>query len=227
MKRGGAPRTNPGEKSEDWESDQIDQNGQNQPNELADKQASRISLTANAAIIPRNKFTTTTSGGQRVNRFVRVDELRNPSSLILITEFNNNWKALGVQQGGILSKSHRPLLPFSHIGTGYKGNAVYQAPLGTPGYVYGDGSGEQGKYGLRPLKEVQNSSDLLDGGAGHPINAVGRHHPGSGQTKEMGGCANFLYVDGHVARKTILETMKKREWGNKFYSITGSNDILN
>jgi prepilin-type N-terminal cleavage/methylation domain-containing protein/prepilin-type processing-associated H-X9-DG protein len=227
MIRGGAPRTNPGKNTEDWESGQVDQSGNNQPNDLADKQAPRIALTANAAIIPRNKFTTTLSGGQRVNRFVRADELRNPGSLILLTEFNNNWQAIGVQQGsGILLKSHRPIPAFEHLSSGYKADALYQAPLNTPGYLYGDGSGKLGKYGLKPYKEVQNSSDLLDGGAGHPINAVGRHHPGPGQTSDMGGCANFLYVDGHAARKTILETMENREWGNKLYSITGKNEVL-
>jgi prepilin-type processing-associated H-X9-DG protein len=121
-------------------------------------------------------------------------------------------------------KSHRPILAFSHIGTGYKGDAVYQAPLGTPFYVYGDNSATR-NFGLRPLKEVEQASDLLDGGAGHPINAVGRHHSGSGSTKEFGGCANFIYVDGHVARKSILETLQHREWGDKFYSITGVNEV--
>jgi len=225
MKFGGAPRTNPGSKSEDWEKGQQDQNGQISANNLTDKQAPRISITANAAIIPRNKFTYAMSGGQRVNRFVRIDELRNPSSLILATEFNNNWKAIGVQQGsGILSKSHRPILAFSHVGTGYKGNAVYKAPPGAPYYVYGDNAAIS-NFGLRPLKEVEQASDLLDGGAGHPINAIGRHHSGPGVTTEFGGCANFIYVDGHVARKTVLETIEKREWGNKFYSITGINDV--
>jgi prepilin-type N-terminal cleavage/methylation domain-containing protein len=225
MKGGGAPRTNPGPKGEDWEKGQQDQNGQSSANSTMDKQAPRISITANAAIIPRNKFTPAMSEGQRVNRFVNAGELRNPSSLILLTEFNNNWKALGVQQGGgILVKSHRPILAFSHTSTGYKDNSVYKAPLGTPYYVYGDNSATR-NFGLKPIREVEQATDLLDGGAGHPINAVGRHHSGSGATKEFGGCADFIYVDGHVARKTVLETLEKREWGTKFYSITGRNDV--
>ena len=227
MNLGGAPRTNPGPNPGDWETGQVDQASQSLPNALVDKQAPRISLTANAALIPRNKFTTLISGGPRVNRFVRADEVRNTSSLILLTEFNNNWKALGVQQGsGILVKTHRPVLPFSSLGFGSIDLAVYTAPFNTPTFVYGDGSGEKGNYGLVPQKQVDASSDLLNGGAGHPINAVGRHHPGPGMTTAMGGCANFLYVDGHVARKTVLETMKRREWGDKFYSITGRNEVL-
>ncbi|MHB9070142.1 MAG: type II secretion system protein [Sedimentisphaerales bacterium] len=224
MKMGGAPRTNPGNNAEDWEAGQADQNGNTRTNSLTDKQAPRMALTANAALLPRNKFTTGISGGQRVNRLVKASEVKASSATILLTEFNNNWKAIGVQQGGILVKSHRPVMPFSHIGTGYKGNALYQAPLNTPGYVYGDPTAKN--FGLKPIKEVENSSDLLDGGAGHPINAIGRHHPGPGQTKELGGCANFLYVDGHSARKTVLETIQKREWGEKIYSITGNSEVL-
>lgn len=227
MHMGGAPRTNPGPNREDWETGQVDQASQSLPNALADKQAPRISLTANGTLIPRNKFTTEISGGPRVNRFVRADEVRNTSSLILLTEFNNNWKALGVQQGGgLLIKTHRPIVPFSHLSTGSLDLAVYKAPYNTPGFVYGDGSGARSNYGLKPIKEVDSSSDLLNGGAGHPINAVGRHHPGPGRTTTMGGCANFLYVDGHVARKTVLDTLLKREWGEKFYSITGKNEVL-
>jgi prepilin-type N-terminal cleavage/methylation domain-containing protein/prepilin-type processing-associated H-X9-DG protein len=232
MNKGGAPRTNPGKMPEDWESGQTDQKNQTQPNdEVTDRQAPRMAFTANAAIIPRNKFTKDViiGNGLRFNRFVRADEVRNPSSLILLTEFNNNWKALGVQQGGgILSKSHRPVLPFEHLGVGYMDDLIYAAPPNTSGFVYGDGSGEQGKYGLKPLKEVESlaATDLLNGKTGHPLNAVGRHHPGPGQTTIMGGCANFLYVDGHVKRKTVLDTVQSREWGEKFYSITGKNDIL-
>ncbi len=55
-------------------------------------------------------------------------------------------------------------------------------------------------------------------------NCVGRHHPGG--DKEFGGTANFLYCDGHVERKTVYESIRKREWGDKFYSLTGANDVL-
>jgi len=37
----------------------------------------------------------------------------------------------------------------------------------------------------------------------------------------MGGTTNFLYCEGHVARKTLIETLDKLEWGKKLYSITG------
>jgi prepilin-type processing-associated H-X9-DG protein len=63
---------------------------------------------------------------------------------------------------------------------------------------------------------VDQASDLLDGGVGHPLNAVGRHHPGGGGWRSamgelMGGTANFLYCDGHVERKTVEETPDRLE----------------
>jgi len=218
MTRGGAPRTNPGPEAADWEDGQVDQNGQSQPNQLKDKQASRMGYTANAAIVPRNKFSPVNSGGPRTNRLVKFNKVQSPSEVILATEFNKNWKALGIgSSNSILSKSHRPICAFSHVSTGYAGDALYKAT--TLGFVYGDRNAED--YGLKPLEEVEQCMDLIDGGAGHPINAVGRHHPGG---DEYGGTANFLYCDTHVERKTILQTMEKTEWGMKFYSL--GDDIV-
>jgi len=211
--RGGAPRTNPGADAVNWENGQVDQNGQTNSNSIEDKQATRMAYTANAAIIPRNKFTQEASGGPRVNRLVKFNKVKNPSGVILATEFNKNWKALGIgSSDSVLSKSHRPICAFSHVSTGYAGDAYYKAV--TAGFVYGDRNAED--YGLKPLSEVEQCMDLIDGGAGHPINAVGRHHPGG---DEYGGTANFLYCDTHVERKTIFQTMEHGEWGDRFYSL--------
>jgi prepilin-type N-terminal cleavage/methylation domain-containing protein len=126
---GGAPRTNPG--MSDWEDGQVDQNGASGPNGLEDRQAPRMAYTGNAAIFPRNKFTVELSGGERVNQFV-PESIVAPGA-ILATEFNSNWKAIGVDQGGVvLSKSHRPISPFIHVGSG---TDEYGAPLDTPGFT--------------------------------------------------------------------------------------------
>jgi prepilin-type N-terminal cleavage/methylation domain-containing protein len=66
FRNGGAPRTNPGEEAEDWElGEQQDAGTRTVPNDLTDKQARRMAYTANAAIIPRNKFTRDLAGGVR------------------------------------------------------------------------------------------------------------------------------------------------------------------
>ena len=224
---GGAPRTNPGRQADDWEGGQVDQNGDGTLNDLADKQAPRISYVANAAIIPRNKFTSSLSGGPRVNVFVRESSMKYPGSTILMTEFLNNWKALGVQRGnGVESKAHRPINPFFHVGSGYD---EYKAPPTAPGFIYGTAS-DQETYGLLPLADVRDKTNILDYTSGvSQINAVGRHHPtpDSVYAKKYGGSANFLYCDGHAEPMTALSSVAKRQWGDRYYSISGENQVMN
>jgi len=226
---GGAPRTNPGKESKDWETEQVDQNGQQQANDLlTDKQAPRMAYTANAAIMPRNKFTPQLSGGQRVNTFVREQNVRHPGATISVAEFLNNWKALGkiVSAGQIESKSHRPINPFYHIGSGFN---EYTSPPNTPGYLYGIPQ-DQDFYGLLPTIEVRDRTNILDHTSGlSQINAIGRHHPNANSVyaKKYGGTANFLYCDGHVEQMTALDTVVKRQWGTNYFAISGENQILN
>ncbi len=54
--------------------------------------------------------------------------------------------------------------------------------------------------------------------------AVGRHHPGDGGPTG-GGDTNFIFADGHAESTTLEETLRKRSWGERFYSITGPNVI--
>lgn len=213
---GGAPRTNPG--NGPWEGDQVDQNGQTTPNGLQDRQAERMAYTGNAAIFPRNKFNMSLSGGARINRFVNETEVHDPAGTILATEFKNDWRALGVTEGGsgILSKAHRPVNPFMHLSSG---SNEYAAPPNSPGFTYGDGP----HYTIRPRSAVENATNLIDNGAISELNAVGRHHPGG--DGYSGGTANFLYADAHVERKSILQTVKDWEWGLKYYAITGANKV--
>lgn len=224
---GGAPRTNPGRKNDDWEAGQVDQNGDARPNDLIDKQAPRMSYTANAAIMPRNKFTSDLSGGPRVNVFVRDSKVRRPGSTIVVTEFLNNWRAIGVDSGnGVLSKSHRPINPFYHVGGGFD---EYKPAPQNAGFIYGLPQ-DQETYGLLPLREVRDKVNILDHTSGIPqINAVGRHHPAKDQiyAEEYGGESNFLFGDSHVEAMTPLESVQKRLWGDRYYSLSGQNQILN
>jgi prepilin-type N-terminal cleavage/methylation domain-containing protein len=87
---GGAPRTNPGLRRQDWAKGQVDQNGSDSPNSLTDKQAPRMAYTANGGIIPRNKFKGGFAGLQRYNRLVKPTEVSRPGEVILLTEFNKS-----------------------------------------------------------------------------------------------------------------------------------------
>lgn len=218
---GGTPRNNPGPDASDWEPGQSDQYGRTAPNDLADRQARRLAYTANAAVMPRNKFTTLLAGGPRVNKFVRDNEIDNAGRVILATELNRNWKASCAQEAGISnlqSKSHRPVNPFFHSSTGYDEYASLQQ-----GFRYGPM--DDPTYGLtgRSILDDDDVRGLISGAQGTELNAVGRHHPGG---DKYGGTANFLYCDGHVARKTVWQTMNDREWGDRYYSVTGDNKVV-
>jgi prepilin-type N-terminal cleavage/methylation domain-containing protein/prepilin-type processing-associated H-X9-DG protein len=217
--RGGAPRTNPGPDMIDWEGMQIDANGQTSPNPLQDLQAPRMSYTANAAIMPRNKFNKQISGGLRVNKLIKESTVGRTSSVIMATEFFNDWKNQAVVQGGtFLSKSHRPINPFYNVAGGAN---EYQSSPNAP-FRYGPQGQEN--YGILTLEAVQAMEGTIENGDVPRTNVVGRHHPGG--DKIYGGTANFLYCDAHVERKTITETMKRREWGESYFSITGNNKVL-
>ncbi|MGB0715855.1 MAG: type II secretion system protein [Phycisphaerae bacterium] len=224
---GGAPRTNPGPDPENWEGGQIDQNSQANPNQLEDKQAPRMAYAANAVIMPRNKFTKTLSGGPRVNRFVQDGQITSPGNTVMVTEYLNNWQGLGVRDGGgVLSKAHRPINPFFHVGGGFD---EYQAGVNNPGFIYGLPN-DQKTYGLLDLKQVRAKVNILDASSGvAQINAVGRHHPSKDPlyAERFGGSANFLYADTHVDNTTVLDTIRKRHWGDAYYTITGENKVLN
>jgi len=52
--------------------------------------------------------------------------------------------------------------------------------------------------------------------------AVGRHHTGK---DDVGGSSNFVFVDGHVENTFVSQTVKKKLWGEKFWSISGDNGV--
>ncbi len=219
---GGAPRTNPGPQAENWENGEQEDDGGGTSagtGSLEDKQAPRIAYVANAAVMPRNKFTqqilnATVGGGQRLNRFVRDSEIRSAGGVILASEMHRNWKVLAQTGGGgkFLSKSHRSVNPMYHTTGGW--NEYQDSGQGFLPYRPGDAT-----YGLKGLAEIEEGSDLTSSATFSQLNAIGRHHPGG---DKLGGTANFMFVDGHVERTTIIKTIQDRKWGDAMYSVTGS-----
>ena len=233
MKNGGHPRTFPGSKQEDWNlaDHQVDDDGTswtpgNADSLIKDKQCSRISYATNAAVIPRNKFYPGLETGSRLNVLVKENQIGRAGDTVLATEYLDNWKAIGVpSSSGILSKSHRPINVFYHEGTGFN---EYVAQAQIPGFVYGEKliPVTPKDYGLMTLTFVRDQTNLLDHTGGRSqINAIGRHHPGG--DKVYGGTANFLFCDSHVERMTPLQSVEDRKWGDRYWSITGVNDVLN
>ena len=222
----GAPRTNPGPDSQAYEPGQSDDNGgsQSAPSTFPkDRQVKRLGFTGNAAIFCRNKFYD--SGGDRKNRMVNDAWVQNPSKVTLMTELGdyNGYKTLSETSasGSVVIKSHRPVMPF----WGYSAS----------GWVYGEQQGTAHapfRYVTRDeILSVQdlNQSDMggqfvSESNAGNcDLNVVGRKHPGG--DKYMGGQTMFAMVDGHVERMTLMESLEKRLWGDRVYSITGDNRV--
>lgn len=208
---GGAPATNPGPDSNDWEPGQVNDNGGGQGAATPeDRQAKRMAYTGNAAIFPRNKFT---QGSIRKNQLITDAVIFDPSRTILATEFAEVDSWASIRNSGNVSKSHRPVTPF--VGRS-AGADVYNEPT----------NGSQPRFQYPPessiLRLEQMGAHLIEDG-NSSLNAIGRHHPGA-KDVAYGGTANFAYVDGHVERSTILETIRQRRWGDRFYTITGRNN---
>ena len=221
----GHPRTYPGSDRDHWELEQVDFAGNPPPNGLGDprvedRQASRMAYTANAAIVPRNKgkeLGNIDVGLPRSNRFVRESEIELSGRTILATEFNRNWTVISVGgSGGWVSRSHRPVSPLYHEEGEYLETRGQVYPF--PSFRYFKNPNDK-NYGIEPLSVVEDAGlGRADEAGYNPMNFIGRHHPGGDR---LGGTANFLFVDGHVTRTTVLKTVQDRMWGKKYYGVTG------
>jgi len=223
---GGAPRTNPGTDAADRETWQ--QGDPDDPN-LIDRQAKRMAYTGNAAIFPRNKFTTQDPDNERVDRFVQESWIDGstfgPSRVILATEFapGENWRAVStatVDQGRGISKSHRSINPF------LSDSSTPDDPYSETNRLY---PGDPPRFRYPSIKrgevELTQVDPKLYGATGaiangSPlINAVGRHHAGA--DRAYGGNANYVFMDGHTESLNIRQTLERNLWGDKFYSLSG------
>lgn len=208
--RGGAPRTNPGSRYEDWEPWQRNDLGQGpagSPPE--DRQTRRMAYTGNGAVFPRNKFYS--SGGDRKNQLVNDSWISFPSSTILLTEFlsYNEWRSVA---DDVTVKSHRPVMPFYGLSSGAD---IYNEPK----------AGDEARFTYPPESVIVKADALGENmivNSDSTLNAVGRHHPGK---DDFGGTADFAYIDGHVERDYLIQTIRKRRWGDRVYSLTGPNKV--
>ncbi len=210
--RGGAPATNPGMDPADWEPNQVNSlGGQAGAPTPLDRQAKRMAYTGNAAVLPRNKFSV---GSGRKNILVTDAVIEDGTKTILFTEFlhrGGNWDTVFEAQQ---SKSHRPVNPFVGGSTG--SDEYSEPPFGSgPRFFYPnpDGADIYPNERLGPGMLSAEASEL---------NAVGRTH--KGKDKRF-GAANFCFIDGHVERMSVKDSIRRRLWGAKYYSLTGNNKV--
>jgi prepilin-type N-terminal cleavage/methylation domain-containing protein/prepilin-type processing-associated H-X9-DG protein len=183
-----------------------------------DQQAPRLAYAINEAICPRNDFvlgTTFDNNTTRYYQFVRANQIRSTSTVILASEFNGDWKIVQPSTTITYSYSHRPVSGFIPIaGTGATDWGNIPVGTGTPGYrrvVYND---------------LQKTA-VVGVQAKTTLDWVGRNH-GSRRFDPKGfllKTSNFLYVDGHVATKNVQETLTHFEWGETFYSLVPNGDL--
>ena len=213
---GGMPRTFPGSDSadrEEWQTGVRDTD--------PDFQAPRMAYAGNATLMPRNKFNEASS---RQNRLVPINEVTRESSTILAAEYSENFAL--IREGTNVSKSHRPITALKGVSGGLISHMEPNSSYGLKRWVYG-----AEPYGLIDydtlLQQTGGSTSAMSSG-GPNVNAVARHHGGGGGSGAGGeGGGNFMYADGHVERKSVLETLNDREWGDKMYSVTGGDNGVN
>ncbi|MCG3137536.1 MAG: hypothetical protein HJJLKODD_01382 [Phycisphaerae bacterium] len=219
--RGGLARTNPGDQYADIEPGQVlaDPYRTAPYDPPTDRQARRIAYAANGLIMPRNKFTHAASGGQRINRFVNSTQLTMPEKTVLMTEYIANYRVNSkhvAEAGSMLGyqvKSHRPIVPAYHLGWG---KDEYGPPETNGSYLYSEAS----DYGLLPYGDLMSSDaiSVVDQPGVSEANLVGRHHQEE--------TAQWLYIDSHVERKHVREIYEKKEWGDRYYSLSGCVGFL-
>ena len=228
IERGGHPRTNPGN-SDGWGAGQVDDTGASSSGQVKDKQATWMAYTGNAALMSRNKFV---KGGNfdRYNVFVNQSSVRGASTTILATEFGKSFNNVSISQAsGRLSKAHRPVHPFYDRFSGgydiYSPGAGKARPGVPPPFTYGNCDASTLAGGIKEVGQYETQDDIIeDANDVNKANCVGRQHPGTG-LKQYGGTANFLYLDSHVEKKTVVETLRAKEWGDRFYSLAGDNRV--
>ena len=182
-----------------------------------DFQAPRLAYTVNEAICGRGKFVPGFQGAQRVYRFVRAASVRNSASVVLATEFNEDWQVVagGSRNDGSsnVPQAHRPVSGFVGVGGELD---LYLIPA-------------SGRAAIRRALPSELSPDPQPGQTFQTrLDWVGRNH---GRKPPAGAydtrVTNFLYCDGHVETKHVRETLGPFEWGDKVYSLSPGDSLAN
>jgi prepilin-type N-terminal cleavage/methylation domain-containing protein/prepilin-type processing-associated H-X9-DG protein len=195
---------------------------------VIDWQAPRLSYTVNEALCPRGIFQLYFSNRNnvRIYRYVPAARVRQPSSVILATEIWGTQPAVTTTSliDGLtpVSASRRPVngMSVQRTGNGVKADSPYLLP-------YNDNFSWAKAAELTPDPEVTLASGVA---AACALDEVGRNHgnkkygtfsaDGLKRTNWDLRQSNFLYVDGHVETKHVVDTVNpNNEWGPDFYTL--------
>ncbi|MGD0461040.1 MAG: type II secretion system protein [Tepidisphaeraceae bacterium] len=198
------------------------------PGNYLDLQAPRLAYTVNEALCPRSRFTPHEMGVFAYPyHFVRATEVKHSATTILATEL---WGFQGAAQTtsqfdgtSMVSNSRRPVSDYDITGV--------SAPTPDKFYVLKSFPNSELPNLLKTWPDHLSPDPEKNGPAGFTtLDYVGRNHGYPKSYGHVGGSTlggwdlrrtNFLYVDGHVDIKHIVDTIyPKSEWGDEFYSIT-------
>jgi len=180
-----------------------------------DYQAPRVAYTANAALMPNNKFTIGFQGARNPFHFVKVNQVRHGAETILMTEFTDVPNVVVDASrftGQPASKSNRPVNGFVVDGQTNPNIEVF-AP-GTPFHP----ATKDDLSKTKPIDKVSGSDASRT-----RLDWVGRLH--GGQRDWFQRKTNFLYADGHVESKRLEETLDPFQWGERFFSLADNSGL--
>jgi prepilin-type N-terminal cleavage/methylation domain-containing protein/prepilin-type processing-associated H-X9-DG protein len=180
-----------------------------------DYQVPRLSYTANAALMPNNKFTIGFQSTLNPFHFVKASQVRNSGSTILMSEFTDVPNVVVDKSrftGAPASKSNRPVNGFTVDG---KTNANIETfAKGTPFHP----TKASDLAPIQPTNKAIGSDNSFT-----RLDWLGRMHGSS--RNWFNKTTNFLYADGHVETKRIEQTLAPFEWGERFYSLADNSGL--
>jgi prepilin-type N-terminal cleavage/methylation domain-containing protein/prepilin-type processing-associated H-X9-DG protein len=194
---------------------------------VVDLQAPRLAYTLNEALSPRSQIASNSGFSAlptRLYKFVKASQVLHSADTILATELWGFPQAAQTsnpgQPGQLESNSRRPVCGFISFGTSY--DTLYASisgiytPLTAP-------------YLNQILPDPEPSIQASLSSVQTSLDFVGRNH---GNPKSYGSVpgttvghwdlrqTNFLYVDGHVDTKKLIDTLyPKFQWGDSMYSL--------
>ncbi len=213
-----------------------------------DSQAPRMGYTLNEAICGRNKFVVGFQSAQDVRTYnygTALAIVKNPAGTILATEFIDEPRIVtgtGYSSATVVIKSHRPTSGWRAGGAdAAKGGDNYNLDMARVALT--DTIRRTNKTDLYVRTDATQSIEpIKDFGAGlYTTGATGSymtrldwvgHNHGSAE-HYVDKKSNFLYCDGHVEMKNIIDTIPADathttpwEWGDRMYTLSPNTPDL-
>lgn len=193
----------------------------------------RCAYTVNEAIMGRNKHGSglVPAGGRKYLAAMPLGRVKGPTTTILATEFIDSAALVSGSTGGLggnfVYKSHRPVGGWRGIGSGTPTSYLDCQKIDLSSAFRRTNANDLEKNPFR----AGYSTDDNAGNTQTRLDWVGSNHRRQYGDKYRKGLTNFLYVDGHVETKSILDTIPASpsatapwEWGQVHYTIQAFNE---